>query len=1517
MPRAVLPAVSSGSLPAPLWLFRWLCLGLLAVSAALVASPDRPARPLTGKPWEDMDYGPFLTASIEAPAPRTNLAYKGLAIPVGRAAGGGRTEAVLFDTDLLRYAAGWTGGFVALKGVVFDGEHWAYPHLAGRQVFGNPTQPGWAKAGGFADPREHPFGPLPRDWAKWRGLYLHGEQVVLSYTVGDTAVLELPGVETRGEISAFSRVFNRGPAGEVQDLQVAFEAGWTGRVLSREQLEPAREVVAATGSLAVLEPPAGSPPPTEVLAAAVVGAPSDTRWLSAAEGHLRLSLPAGEVSSRFTVLLWRGPRAALAGFAALARQLPAPPDLTPLTRGGPARWAGKLTTQGRPGREDGPYAIDTLTAPDDNPWHSWLRFGGLDFFADGRRLALCTWSGDVWVVDGVDGDLAQLTWQRIATGLFQPLGLKIVREQIYVLGRDQITRLHDLNGDGEADWYENFNNDCLVSEHFHEFAADLKIDRDGNFYYIKCARHALPASHPHHGTLLKLPPDGSRLEVVARGFRAVNGLGVGPNGELTCVDNQGHWMPGNRINWIQPGGWYGNQWAWNPDQRVTYDEPLCWMHNFVDRSGGSHVWVPDDRWGPLRGQIVTVSYGMGHMFLLLHETVDGWRQGGVTRFPLEFETGVMRGVFHPGNGQLYVAGLYGWAGNKTLPGGVYRVRHTGRPLHLANSWRVARDGVVIGFTDPLDPAAATDPGNYDVTVWNYVWTANYGSPDLKPGGGEGRERLVIEAATLSAGRRTVFLKLRGLQPVMQMHVAFKLRGADGTAFENFIHGTVHRLGQQTGSDLLGAGTLSRAGGNEPALSQLAPGLAQTVEPLDPTPGREATPADTRRARLPALFVPAGSPPTPFVQPGCFRSTWTGYLNLELNDERAFQFEGRGAARLRLNGETVLDHAGPALEGEASRPVRLQGGPNRFELVYESPADGDAELRVLWSGRGLPPEPIPATAFVHEAGQPALEAGEAVRAGRNLFLQRQCVKCHRPDADLPAAANPELAMDAPALDGIGARLNAAWLAAYLTNPAAARDDVLMPQVLRGPPAEVERQARDIAAFLAKLRQSSETGAGGGRRDSISGEPETATAEDSATSDPATVAAGKAHFDRLGCGACHVLAGETRLSDDARLSLAHVPAKWRTGALTRFLARPAQNHAWTRMPDFKLSEAEVVALAAYLRSQAGAAAASNADTPPGEAARGRDLLASSGCLNCHAVPGLATQLQAPSLAPLAASDWRRGCVADDVSARGAAPEFGFDEAQLAALRAFAATDWRPALLRETPAEFAERHFANLRCQACHARDGQPDFWSRLTAARTPPVSGGDEEEGGAGSVHLGRPDLTYAGEKLHGEWMQRLLSGRLAYKPRPESQGRMPAFPAVGERLASGLAHQHGFPGAQVARPSPEPALAAVGAALTKVEGGFSCVACHGVGRQAALAGPDTATINFAFVADRLRPAYFWRYIRDPQRFRPGTMMPSFIAEDGSTPIKAVLDGDARRQFEAIWQYLLSLTPEKAAEASGRE
>src|SRR4051812_44000367 len=51
--------------------------------------------------------------------------------------------------------------------------------------------------------------------------------------------------------------------------------------------------------------------------------------------------------------------------------------------------------------------------------------------------------------------------------------------------------------------------------------------------------------------------------------------------------------------------------------------------------------------------------------------------------------------------------------------------------------------------------------------------------------------------------------------------------------------------------------------------------------------------DTRPARLVALCVPAGTPPSAFMPAGPFRATFSGAINLKLRDEFTFTAQGRG------------------------------------------------------------------------------------------------------------------------------------------------------------------------------------------------------------------------------------------------------------------------------------------------------------------------------------------------------------------------------------------------------------------------------------------------------------------------------------------------------------------------------------------------------------------------------------------------------------------------------------------------
>ena len=752
----------------PLVLTAALVLTLLPLGAADAkkdakdAKKDKPApkpKP-AGTQWDAMDLGAFYSGGLQVTGEKGDVfrpALKGLNINLGSDA------AVCFDTERLRFGLGWRGGFVKLPTGREGLEGVASP--IGEVAFKSEVLPGWADAsGGFIEPKPPvkdgrelvSHGPLPKEWAKWRGLYVNGKQVILSYTVGKVGVLELPGYDAAS--GAFTRTIHIEGAAPAQKLLLATDT----------KLKASHNLAGAT---------------VETTAA----------------GLLVLNLPATKTATTFVVALSASGAAPKASTA----------NLPALTKGGAAQWTPVLETAGLLGKGDGAYTVDTLTLPDGkaNPWNSWIRTSGFDFFKDATKAAICSVSGDVWLVSGIDESLGKLKWKRFATGLFQPLGLKIVDGKIYVLGRDQITRLHDLNNDGEADFYENFNNDIAISSHYHEFNLGLETDRAGNFYFNKGGNLG-GAKHAHHGVVAKVSKDGSKLEAWAKGLRAPNGLGMGPNDELTSSDNEGNWVPSSRVNLMKPGGFYGHvHTAHTSTPPTDYDKPLFWLPHQVDNSSGGQVWVTSDKWGPFKGDMLHMSYGSCSLFKVMKEEVGGQVQGGVVRFPLNFESGIMRGHFSPRDGQLYVTGLRVWQSSGAKTGAFHRVRYTGKPVAMPKELHVKPNGLEITFTTALDAKTAADDGNWAIDQWNYKWKSDYGSkmysanePDKVIGENKinntkfGGEDLVVKSAKLSADKKTVFLEVEGgVKPVMQMRIRMNINAADGSPINQTIYNTVNKV----------------------------------------------------------------------------------------------------------------------------------------------------------------------------------------------------------------------------------------------------------------------------------------------------------------------------------------------------------------------------------------------------------------------------------------------------------------------------------------------------------------------------------------------------------------------------------------------------------------------------------------------------------------------------------------------------------------------------------------------------
>jgi len=551
----------------------------------------------------------------------------------------------------------------------------------------------------------------------------------------------------------------------------------------------------------------GKPRPVEQkaegwLVAGTEGDGGAVKWL-ADGGDLRLRIPAGDQPLRFT--LWFATAEKHSDVQPLVETIVIDdpgPNLTAKTKGGPSRWPDVLTAEATIGPDDDAFALDVLTMPAANPWFCRMRLTGFDFLPGGDQAIVCAWDGSVWLVKGLaklpetrpdaEGERkVEISWRRIASGLFQPLGLKVVDGKVYVACRDQICVLHDLNGDEEVDWYECFNNDHQVTDHFHEFAMGLQVDDDGNFLYAKSARHALPALVPHHGTLLRVSKDGLRTEILANGFRAANGTCINPDGTYIVTDQEGHWTPKNRINYIKEGGFYGNMYGYHDvtdEADDAMEQPLCWITNSFDRSPAELLWVTSDRWAPLKGQLLNLSYGYGMVYVVPHEKIDGQAQGGMCELPIKrSRTGIMRGRFHPDDGQLYTCGMFAWAGSQQKPGGFYRLRYTGKPVHLPVDLKAYKKGITIKFSGDLDPESAGDAKNYRVKIWGLKRTKNYGSPHVN------ERALDVTRARVEADRRTVHLEIPDIETTWCMEIRYKIRSAEGKTIDSKIHNTIHVL----------------------------------------------------------------------------------------------------------------------------------------------------------------------------------------------------------------------------------------------------------------------------------------------------------------------------------------------------------------------------------------------------------------------------------------------------------------------------------------------------------------------------------------------------------------------------------------------------------------------------------------------------------------------------------------------------------------------------------------------------
>ena len=675
--------------------------------------------------------------------------HKGVAVHIHEgSANAAASVGAVFDPLKFTFTDSWSGGFVS-RGAGRFGVHDG-ASAVGKRLF-DFTAAGWIVPEGIAK--------------KYLGFYRHGTDVVFAYKLGDATIYDrlwtLDGVLVRS-----LQFDGRLPAAASLTLMKADLKADIATIDGFTLLQ----LTASTDEISVGMHHGNTSPKLE-----------------SNNGNVVLAF--GETASDATVHLQfnHDPGTPLAALKASGGKMPRQPK--ELTQPAPGLWTGKTaTTAGELGNNSDAFAIDTVTIPyaTANPFGTPMRLAGVGSLGDGR-MVVSTLLGDVWIVSGVDNSMKELTWQRIAAGLYQPLGLVVQDGKIILGGNDQITRLHDNNGDGEADFYECLTNDYPTTGG-HDFATSLQQDEQGRLYW---------ATASHDFGLTRLDQNG-QLQSLGNGLRNSNGIGVSPDGSITLATVQeGSWTPATAIFDVGGGSFHGHQGPKKDHGKLGYDLPQCFVPRGVDNSAGEIVFLPDDkRLGPLAGKAVGSSYGYGQHYLVLREELNGMVQGGTVPLPGEFNTGACRWSFNQDDGFLYIAGTEGWQSYGRENGGLQRLRFTGKPLPLALDFETRHNGLIIHCNAQISPESVTT-ANVFCQQWNYLFGPGYGSPEysVKDEGRQGHDPVDVKSVHLLPDGKSVFLEIPQLHPVMQFHVHMKLQTADGQAFKPDAYLTLYELGE--------------------------------------------------------------------------------------------------------------------------------------------------------------------------------------------------------------------------------------------------------------------------------------------------------------------------------------------------------------------------------------------------------------------------------------------------------------------------------------------------------------------------------------------------------------------------------------------------------------------------------------------------------------------------------------------------------------------------------------------------
>jgi azurin/glucose/arabinose dehydrogenase len=432
-------------------------------------------------------------------------------------------------------------------------------------------------------------------------------------------------------------------------------------------------------------------------------------------------------------------------------------------------------------REDEIYRMRNVPIPQD----LLLEVGGMTFLPN-DALAVSTRRGEVWIINNPylkNGNLP--VYKLFAQGMHEVLGINYIKGDIYIVQRSELTRLRDLDGDGEADEYKTMYSWPLAGN-YHEYAYGPILDKDGNMVItlnLGWIGYGESLSK-WHGWMLKLDSN-FKMKPFAAGFRSPAAFALNEDGEIFYSENQGDWVGSGNVTHVAEGDFLGNpkslRWSGEPGSPVKLkisDIPDSGLPKFdvaknVPGLKTPSVWLPHTilgistsgllsynskgKMGPFEGQMFVGDQGQSKINRIALEKVKGVYQGVVFPFREGFASGILR-LNWGSDGSMFVGMTSrGWGSTGKQPYGLQRLEWTGITPFEIRTIKAKPDGFELEFTMPVDEAAAKNAASYNISSFTYKYHHIYGSPAINQGA------RVIKAITISPDKMKVRLVLDSLK----------------------------------------------------------------------------------------------------------------------------------------------------------------------------------------------------------------------------------------------------------------------------------------------------------------------------------------------------------------------------------------------------------------------------------------------------------------------------------------------------------------------------------------------------------------------------------------------------------------------------------------------------------------------------------------------------------------------------------------------------------------------------------